>query len=174
MGEMSYDACAESDSEESFSTAVVVFGELPVCLARGGLAEKIDGASHPEPSTVQDMGIDHRSAHAPVTQQLLNRAADVIAGGQQVRGKAMSKGRTLFKCFVRSAASLLGNIIKRSGAGPVPAGGQETADSGRRGAVLGSHSTRSARISRPPWNSTRAVAWPSGRGSNSISAGTTL
>ena len=45
----------------------------------GWPTEKVDGTAYSEASAVQDMGVDHGGANAPMPQQLLNRA-DVVTG----------------------------------------------------------------------------------------------
>jgi len=66
----------------------------------------IERAANGQPSSMQDVGVDHRRPHALVPKQFLRRA-DVIVALQQVRGKAVAEGvatDTLFN------AGLLGGL----------------------------------------------------------------
>jgi hypothetical protein len=46
----------------------------------------IERTAHALTTLIQHMGVDHRRAHIPMTEELLNRA-NVVAGFQQMRGE---------------------------------------------------------------------------------------
>ena len=48
-------------------------------------------AVDPTPTPIQDVRVNQRPAHVPVTQQLLD-GADVVAGLQELCGKRMAEG----------------------------------------------------------------------------------
>src|SRR4030095_5069421 len=59
----------------------------------GGPSEDqpVSGASDPSGTPIEDVGVDHRGADVPVTQQLLD-GTNVVAFLQEVRGKRVPEG----------------------------------------------------------------------------------
>ena len=59
-------------------------------------SELIRRATDPSTPLIEDMGIHHRGAYIPVSQQLLN-CPDFVAIFQDVSGKKVAKGMTAWR-----------------------------------------------------------------------------
>jgi hypothetical protein len=64
-------------------------------VCRSALAREavrsIEGAAHPEGAAVEDVGVDHGGSHAVVAEEFLD-GADIVAGLEEVRRKAVTQG----------------------------------------------------------------------------------
>ena len=64
---------------------------------------EIRGASHTQAAPVEDVGVDHRGPHAPVSQKFLHRS-DVVAALKKMGSKGVSE--RMARCALREARSL--------------------------------------------------------------------
>ena len=58
---------------------------------RRALAQYVHRAADASSSAVEDVGVDHRGAHVPVAQQLLDRP-DIVSVLEQVGGEGVAEG----------------------------------------------------------------------------------
>ena len=69
--------------------SLILLGSQTICAH----SELIRRATDPSTPSIEDMGIYHRGAYIPVSEQLLD-CPDAVAVFQQVSGKRMAKGMT--------------------------------------------------------------------------------